>query len=967
MVLRKKARRSDEDALRARLNALPEEGLDQFNAPLTDAVHLKPIRPPTARVHARVRNLWSLFVTLSNDPEVQTIGKEITPAMVTPSAAVVKAFVRFLAMTVQGILETPDDPDAPAPATVSTMISYVDTLYSVLSREGRVVVDKDVRTQVRNYLASDDLRRLVPLSTMQREKHYASVEDVRKLVDAYYTDTLHFRTNRMRVQMAALTLLLAISTERIGAVVESNCYRGTNAALTWKDIAVVVTPNPGTPSRPDVALKITVGLLKGGRDVESYSKTFTVFPERRKDRAYCPVLPLIFLGVLDRTWESIDGPEDIFSPRVPPTIQHMLRTHPEKRDLIVFRAETKSAETGWSISSSEAMDYGATCRHLRFFSRLNGFPVDVRPYDIRRGTANVVANDPSISVEQRERIMAHSVRSKTYQRSYESMAVRVDVQGALCGGQQEERLAFIARAEDMSRGADPEAPTRASAAGLIESYYRDDAIIALYREKNNGHENTNEVRKELSAAIAREQRHLSEEERRSYFATSSTRQLEGVAPPLTHRVASLSEAGSALLARHKRPDVAAILLEKACGSFTDCVDALVRHLYGEVVETDRHDALLDACRLLLAMPIACHPLCYPGESPTPENRCPVCDCVCRFEDMDRGAGYHIHHCLAKAKQSEADEELDASYVPAQCRWEGCRLSGKTWPSRREFVAHVRTHTRTARACGWVDFDGAPCGQGEVGDWLTHFARCHGVNARDRATLNYCYVCSECRQHYDDLFAPFSQRREVLDVEPVGIYIYPEAYNRVGYDLGSGLGGQFPEYHGHIEHGVAFAPMFCVWCVNNQDLPIVTRMTQYHNQTVFSKHLKTHTSVINAPTVCPSPHCGLKTFNKDDLLCHLVTVHRLGVCGTDRVGPDRRLRLSETSKRPLADEPSSIPVEGRKRPRKKDGPTFKCKGCYKVFQQIDAHIAMGKKCRRIARYVRVVDGEVIGEEIRWTQK
>ena len=64
-------------------------------------------------------------------------------------------------------------------------------------------------------------------------------------------------------------------------------------------------------------------------------------------------------------------------------------------------------------------------------------------------------------------------------------------------------------------------------------------------------------------------------------------------------------------------------------SFADCVDALVLHLYSEVVETDRHEALLTACRLLLAMPVACHALCYPGESPTPDNCCPVCKCLCR--------------------------------------------------------------------------------------------------------------------------------------------------------------------------------------------------------------------------------------------------------------------------------------------------------------------------------------------------
>lgn len=76
MVHRKKAR-SDEETLRARLDQLPDEGRDWFHAPLTGVIHSKSLRPPTKRVHARVQNLWTLFVTRSGDPEVKTVGTEM--------------------------------------------------------------------------------------------------------------------------------------------------------------------------------------------------------------------------------------------------------------------------------------------------------------------------------------------------------------------------------------------------------------------------------------------------------------------------------------------------------------------------------------------------------------------------------------------------------------------------------------------------------------------------------------------------------------------------------------------------------------------------------------------------------------------------------------------------------------------------------------------------------------------------
>lgn len=87
--------------------------------------------------------------------------------------------------------------------------------------------------------------------------------------------------------------------------------------------------------------------------------------------------------------------------------------------------------------------------------------------------------------------------------------------------------------------------------------------------------------------------------------------------------------------------------------------------------------------------------------------------------------------------------------------------------------------------------------------------------------------AHCRAHYDKLFSPFSERRsEDIDVEVIGMYTWPEEDNCIGYELGSGFAGRLPEYHGHTEHGIAFAPMFCPWCVNDVALSaMANRMTQ----------------------------------------------------------------------------------------------------------------------------------------------
>lgn len=49
--------------------------------------------------------------------------------------------------------------------------------------------------------------------------------------------------------------------------------------------------------------------------------------------------------------------------------------------------------------------------------------------------------------------------------------------------------------------------------------------------------------------------------------------------------------------------------------------------------------------------------------------------------------------------------------------------------------------------------------------------------------------AHCNEHYRDLFMPFSWHGEDGgNIKSVGIHIYPEAYNHIGYNIGSGFGG-----------------------------------------------------------------------------------------------------------------------------------------------------------------------------------
>ncbi|KAG6369214.1 hypothetical protein JVT61DRAFT_15613 [Boletus reticuloceps] len=726
MVLHPKGRRTNEETFEERLSAA-EEWRAWFRGADVE-VQRKVLSAPTQQVHGRVCGLWTKFVSTLEDSEIGALGPGVVLGMATPSAAVLKGFVRFLALTLQCHLsEFP---------TVGSVSSYVWTLYSVLQREGG-------------------------LSTEHREKRFASQADVRKLVDAYHTDAQHFRSNRMCLQMSALTMLFSISAERIGALVESNCYRGSNECLKWKDVEVVVFSDRDAPSKPIVGMQVTARLLKGGRDVGSFFKTFFLFPERGANRPYCPIAPLLALGLLDQVWEGIGGPEDIATPSADLTSGvYALRVNESKRDLPVFKREEKTSSGGWSVSEDRVMNYGAACRHLRYFSRISGFPVDVRPYDIRRGVA-----------------------------------------------------------------------------------------------------------------VTRELRFLLQRSRARYFAEASPRQLGGETsrPPTTPTLSSTSAIGSSQLSRYRKPCVSAILAQAGAEIPPDSsisttssthVDRLVSLLYGEIPEADHHEVFLKTVHLLLDLPGSEQVLCYPGESLADQDRCPVCGSPRNV--MKRGAAHHIHRCLVNRKEEEADAVLDGGCVLLQCCWAECTESDQPWMSRTELTEHMDKHVRNVQSCRWVDANGDLCGEKSVAGsmhrgvlllCLLDVVRVPSVRptfllvttSSSTTTTSSRFPDTagdglnwevHCHEHYGDLFAQFSQREdEAVDVEPVGIQLHPDTDKRISY-----------------EDGVTFAPMFCVWCVHDDRLSMVERMTQwvllsisesdptpfitsrYHDETVFYGHL-----------------------------------------------------------------------------------------------------------------------------------
>ena len=95
-------------------------------------------------------------------------------------------------------------------------------------------------------------------STNENDLHYL-------LMYLWTQDTHAYPVERQRVQQSLMTLLIALTTVRPGALVESGCYRGTDEALLYRDVILRLVKDPEDFSQTVLLMEVTVTLWKGER------------------------------------------------------------------------------------------------------------------------------------------------------------------------------------------------------------------------------------------------------------------------------------------------------------------------------------------------------------------------------------------------------------------------------------------------------------------------------------------------------------------------------------------------------------------------------------------------------------------------------------------------------------------------------------------------------------------------------
>jgi hypothetical protein len=75
-----------------------------------------------------------------------------------------------------------------------------------------------------------------------------------------------FPHERQRVQLSLLLLMAAYTATRPGALVESGCARGSNRAICYKDINLLILSNPNPGERDLLVMEVTLVYRKGDQD-----------------------------------------------------------------------------------------------------------------------------------------------------------------------------------------------------------------------------------------------------------------------------------------------------------------------------------------------------------------------------------------------------------------------------------------------------------------------------------------------------------------------------------------------------------------------------------------------------------------------------------------------------------------------------------------------------------------------------
>ncbi|KAJ7321977.1 hypothetical protein DFH08DRAFT_1030706 [Mycena albidolilacea] len=661
-----------------------------------------------------------------------------------PSYYITKEFVRWLGVTLRGRLERF--------VVKKTIEGYIFKFFGLWRNYAFLPVPKVYRNHVMSYFYSEEFDETSKLSTKSRVKEVANIVDVEILVKGILEDKKYFRTHRARWDTNYTIILSALSSERPGAMIESSCYRHSNESMTWDDHEFWVIPNPQDPHRPLFCCVVRVRLLKGHREDDSFMKYFFLLPEPASHRHVDALMYLLVNAFKDAIFVDVETPEQVFFPKNPCHTAHKLRIKESAKSQAVTRKEVYQ-DGCWTTSDTLAMPYFMITAFLRKISLFLRFVIWFTFYCFRR-FLHVVSYISIVSI----------LITIYVQESYQSRLAAIDL-GAILSERHEaneENTNMMKAVCGMSKGRDPNAPISLDAAEVNEllddpelvEFRRakgklraqvnaeitkrasidkdDDVAVAAQNEVINAlrmnirtidreHRAIKNYLKTVGALVTRETYALVALKRKKYFDEASFRVLNNIQPeqrvPLATKrnivTAALPPVTTVRPGQENTAPGAPAPARRARVSRPTAPDPLAEALeilYNFTPDDVGSAHFVASVNALLGLPERPFKHCYPGESPTHDDKCPVCGIDCTPRETNKGGGTvatHIHKCIMRQLQATVQQQVEAQYEPTTCLWTTCR-DETVFATRTEFCAHIIRHMENLRFASARGLPGAQC-------------------------------------------------------------------------------------------------------------------------------------------------------------------------------------------------------------------------------------------------------------------
>ncbi|KAI1663873.1 DUF3435 containing protein [Pyrenophora tritici-repentis] len=327
----------------------------------------------------------------------------------------------------------------------SSMRSYWKRLSMCYMDLTRHTMDADVLTDVCNWIPS------LMLDKSEKEKHAMYVQDLYAILHALWVDDTKPLHGFIRVQISLLLLLSAATATRPGAIVESASAKGSNKALSFKNIELLKVRSVVDPSRSTIVANVNLENVKN-KEKDGKPKKFTFRLEGTP--AFCIVSYILSIGIGQGALrDEFSSVREIFDLNIPAD-RDVLRIK-WKKELLnqPFLCDVRNTSEGVRILKEKAFPYAKYRDTFVRLGRVAGFEESLELYQLRRASGRNI--NSALDPVERNQTMGHL--GSTYEKYYTPTHIARDFQSIYFGSPSEALLIESVARMGLSR--DRRAPT----------------------------------------------------------------------------------------------------------------------------------------------------------------------------------------------------------------------------------------------------------------------------------------------------------------------------------------------------------------------------------------------------------------------------------------------------------------------------------------------------------------------------